>query len=204
MMNFVYHILTRRYSRQHYLRRHAGSARATARERGAALVEFSLVASLLMTMAIGTYELGMAWNDAQLVTQAARSGARVAAQLGSDNQSDQRILEAIEAGLGDLEPGLVKIVIFDAAATDGQMPSSCETASHPGRSGKCSVYARTHFSTFVQGSWLPSTRNDEIKNADYVGIHVEVDRPFLSGLLGQTSLTITDQAVMRIEPNFAP
>jgi Flp pilus assembly protein TadG len=167
-------------------------------------VEFSLVASLLMTMAIGTYELGMAWNDAQLVTQAARSGARVAAQLGSDAQTDQRVLEAIEAGVGNLEPNLVKIVIFDAAATDGQMSASCETASDPGTAGQCSVYTRTHFTTFVQGSWLPSTRNDEINNADYVGIYVEIDRPFLSGFLGQTSLTITDQAVMRIEPNFGP
>lgn len=205
MMSLIYQILTRRY-RTSRLRPATVEShnRRKPKERGAAIVEFSLVASLLMTLAIGTYELGMAWNDAQLVTQAARSGARVAAQLGSDAQTDQRILESVEAALGDLESGLVTIVIFDAAATDGQMSNACESANHPGRNGQCSVYGQTEVATFSQGSWLPADRNDELGQSDYVGVRVEIDRPFLSGFFGPADLTITDQAVMRIEPRFDP
>lgn len=172
------------------------------RERGAAMVEFSLVAMLLVTLGIGTYEMGMAWNDAQLVTQAARSGARVAAQLGDDAQTDQRVVEAIDAALGNLDSGLVRIVIFDAGAGDGSMPTNCLNANHPGRTGQCSVYHLTHLTTFSQGSWDPTSRNDELTNADYVGVAIEIDRPLMTGFFGVTPLRITDTAVMRIEPQF--
>ncbi|MDH3296042.1 MAG: pilus assembly protein [Acidimicrobiia bacterium] len=198
MMTILYRFLTRRYvDRVTHSRRPRPSP-----ERGAAVVEFSIVASLLMTLAVGTYEFGMAWNDAQLVTQAARSGARVAAQLGSDSQTDQRVLEAVEAALGNLEPGLVKVVVFDAGNADGSMASTCENANHPGRPGQCSVYHLAHITSFVQGSWDPAGRADELHNADYVGVYIEVDRPFLSGFLGPTDLRITDQTVMRVEPQF--
>lgn len=174
------------------------------RERGAALVEFSLVASLLLTLGIGTYEMGMAWNDAQLVTQAARSGARVAAQLGSDAQTDQRVVEAVDAALGGLDSGLIRVVIFDAGAADGAMPSNCVNANHPGRNGRCSVYELTHFTSFNQGSWAPSSRADELTNADYVGVAIEIDRPLMTGFFGVSPLRMTDTAVMRIEPRFGP
>lgn len=166
------------------------------------MVEFSLVTSLLLTLGMGTYEMGMAWNDAQLVTQAARSGARVAAQLGSDAQSDQRVLEAIDAALGDLDSGLVRIVIYDAGNSDGSMASNCENASHPGRSGRCSVYHLTHLTSFNQGSWDPTTRNDELTTADYVGVAIEIDRPLMTGFFGGSPLRMSDTAVMRIEPQF--
>ena len=181
-------------------RKSRGRDRRSRRERGAALVEFSLVSSLLVILGIGTYEMGMAWNDAQLVTQAARSGARVAAQLGSDNQADQRIVEAVDAALGDIDPGLVRIVIFDAGAADGAMPASCQSAGHPGRNGQCSVYELAHLTSFSQGSWSPSSRADELTNADYVGVTIEVDRPLMTGFFGVAPLRMTDTAVMRIEP----
>ncbi len=166
------------------------------------MVEFSLVTVLLLTLGMGTYEMGMAWNDAQLVTQAARSGARVAAQLGSDAQTDQRVLEAVDAALGDLDTGLVRIVIFDAGASDGSMSTSCQNAGPPGRNGQCSVYDLTHLTTFSQGSWDPTSRNDELTNADYVGVAIELDRPLMTGFFGGSPLRMGDTAVMRIEPRF--
>ena len=192
----------RRLSDNRFRRIDVDRSRRTPRERGAALVEFTLVAVLLLTLGIGTYEMGMAWNDAQLITQAARSGARVAAQLGSDAQSDQRVVEAVDAALGDLDAGLVRVVVYEAGAADGAMASNCETANHPGRTNRCSVYHLTHFTGFSQGSWDPSTRNDELTNADYIGVTIEVDRPMMTGFFGFTTLRMTDTAVMRIEPRF--
>lgn len=197
-------LLTRRL-RNRGDRGSAGSrARTSIRERGAAMVEFSLVTTLLLTLGMGTYEMGMAWNDAQLVTQAARSGARVAAQLGSDAQSDQRVLEAVDAALGDLDSGLVRIVIFDAGASDGSMAANCVNANHPGRNNECSVYHLAHLTAFSQGSWDPATRDDELINADYVGVAIEIDRPMMTGFFGGSPLRMSDTAVMRIEPQFGP
>ncbi len=198
-MTIALQLMTRFAARRR--RSNGGSDRRRLRERGAALVEFSLVSSLLVILGVGTYEMGMAWNDAQLVTQAARSGARVAAQLGPDAQTDQRVVEAIDAALGDIDPGLVRIVVFDAGAPDGAMSPACQSATHPGRNGQCSVYEFSHLTSFSQGSWLPSSRDDELTNADYIGVAVEVDRPLMTGFFGVTPLRMTDTAVMRIEPN---
>lgn len=46
--------------------------------RGQAMVEFALVAPLLMMLVIGVFEFGRAWNVYQVITEAARAGARAA------------------------------------------------------------------------------------------------------------------------------
>lgn len=181
-----------------------GRAGERVNERGAALVEFSLVAIVLLTLAIGTFEMGMAWSDSQLITQAARTGARSAAQLGTNSAADSFSVESIEAALGDLRDGVTRIVVYDASAADGSMPAACESASPPGIAGSCSIYDVTDFGTYgswVDGAWAPSGRDNSFDNADYVGVRVEVDRPYMTGLFGAGAMfNMSDTAVMRIEP----
>lgn len=45
--------------------------------RGQALVEFALLLPLLMVLLLGVVELGRAWNAKQVLTDAAREGARL-------------------------------------------------------------------------------------------------------------------------------
>lgn len=173
------------------------------RERGAAMVEFSLVAILLMTMAFGTIEMGTAWSDSQLVTQAARSGARGATQLGINGQADSFAVQAIEAALGDMAPMVDRIVIYDAAATDGSMPSACETAGPPGVAGSCSVYDVSDFGTYgtwSDGAWPPSARNNAVSGPGHLGVRIEIDRPYITGFFAGSTFSISDTTVMRIEP----
>ncbi len=47
-------------------------------EGGQAMVEFAIVLPLLMLMMIAVFEFGRAWNVYQVMTDAARSGARTA------------------------------------------------------------------------------------------------------------------------------
>jgi Flp pilus assembly protein TadG len=47
-------------------------------EAGQAIVEFALVAPLLLMLVIGMFEFGRAWNVYQVITEAARAGARAA------------------------------------------------------------------------------------------------------------------------------
>ena len=49
------------------------------RRRGQATVELALVTPLLMIIVIGIFEFGRAWNEKQVITNAARDGARIAA-----------------------------------------------------------------------------------------------------------------------------
>ncbi|MGH1491422.1 MAG: TadE/TadG family type IV pilus assembly protein [Acidimicrobiales bacterium] len=172
-------------------------------ERGAALVEFAIIATVFLSLAFGTFEMGLAWSDSQLVTQAARTGARAAAQLGKDSAADSFSVESIEAALGKLDDDVTRIVIFDAGATDGSMPAACVTAGPPGIAGSCSVYDKNDFGTYGawnDGAWLPSARNDTFDNADHIGVAIEVDRPYVTGFFSGSTFAISDTTVMRIEP----
>jgi Flp pilus assembly protein TadG len=49
------------------------------RELGQATVELALVTPILMIIVVGIFEFGRAWNQKQVITNAVRDGARVAA-----------------------------------------------------------------------------------------------------------------------------
>lgn len=173
-------------------------------DRGAALVELAIMASVLLTLVFGVFETGMAWSDSQLVTQASRAGARGVSQLGVNAQADSFAVQSVEAALGDLADDVTRIVIYDASAADGAMSTACAAASPPGVAGQCSVYDDTHFGTYgswSDGAWAPSDRDNGLATGHYLGVAVEVDRPFITGFLGGTSFTIIDTTVMKIEPN---
>lgn len=172
-------------------------------ERGAALVEFTIVATALMTLLFGSLEIGLAWSDSQVVTQAARSGARSSSQLGIDPQADSFAVQSIEAALGDLAADLSRIVIYDASAADGAMDPACESAGPPGIVGQCSVYDQSAFGTYAtwtDGAWPPSARNNALGTAHWVGIRVEVERPSVTGFIRIGTFSLGDTTVMRIEP----
>lgn len=172
-------------------------------ERGAALVEFAIIGTLFLTLAFGTFEMGLAWSDSQLVTQAARSGARVATQLGTDGAADSFSVESIEAALGDLADDLTRIVIYDAGAADGSMPAACVSAGPPGIAGSCSVYDKNDFGTYgawTDGAWSPGNRNNTFDNADHLGVAIEVSRPYVTGFFSGSTFNMRDTTVMRIEP----
>lgn len=66
-------------------------------QRGAALVEFALVASLLCLLLFGIIEMGLIFQDQALVSEAAREAARSAA-VGNTTLSSQTA--AVRAGAG--------------------------------------------------------------------------------------------------------
>lgn len=182
----------------------SASSDSTNSERGAALVEFSLVALLLLTICLGIFEMGTAWSTNQLVTQAARSGARSGSQVGINTDADEAIVKAVEAALGDSGPNLERIVVYKATDVNGAMPPQCVTAAKPGIANLCSVYDAADFATygaFVNGAWDPTTRNNELATADQLAVRVEIREPFLTGFFGQGTYGMNDTAIMRIEPN---
>ena len=102
------------------------SLRRTARsERGQALVEFAIVFPLLMLLVIGIIEFGRAWNAHQVVTDAAREGARRAvinsSTITQDSVTD-RIREYI--GLAGFDGGLASITYPDGFKTGSGNPTA--------------------------------------------------------------------------------
>jgi Flp pilus assembly protein TadG len=67
-------------------------------ERGAAAVEFALIAPLLFMLIFGIIQFGLAWSEKEVFLQAAREGARYAA-VGCENtcalsEIEDRVTEA--------------------------------------------------------------------------------------------------------------
>ena len=69
-------------------------------ERGAALLEVALTLPLLLLVAVGIFEFGRAYQTWQILTNAAREGARVAVLPGTDDEAvEERVQEYLTAGL---------------------------------------------------------------------------------------------------------
>jgi Flp pilus assembly protein TadG len=74
-------------------------------ERGAALVEFAMALPLLLVVIAGIVDFGFAFQRYEVLTNAAREGARLASLPGYDATSvDSRVRAYVQAGLG-LNPG---------------------------------------------------------------------------------------------------
>jgi Flp pilus assembly protein TadG len=59
-------------------------------DRGQAVVEFALVLPFLLLLALGVVEFGRAWMTMNILTSAAREGARIAAIVGAEDPSDPK------------------------------------------------------------------------------------------------------------------
>jgi Flp pilus assembly protein TadG len=59
------------------------------RREGQALVEFALIVPIFLLLVLGVFEFGRAWNVYQVLTDAAREGARVAV-LANSKTAQQR------------------------------------------------------------------------------------------------------------------
>jgi Flp pilus assembly protein TadG len=70
------------------------------RERGAALIETALTLPLLLLVSVSILEFGRAYQHWQILTNAAREGARVAVLPGADTgMVEARVRAYIEAGV---------------------------------------------------------------------------------------------------------
>ncbi|MFV0259588.1 MAG: TadE/TadG family type IV pilus assembly protein [Acidimicrobiales bacterium] len=185
-------------------------------ERGAVLVEFAIVASVLLLLVLGVIEIGAGWSSRQVLTQASQKGARVVAQLGKDPAADREALLAVQAALGGSDVTIERVVIYQADAA-GAMPTSCRTAvAGAAGTAHCNVYDATALTqlgnpaAFSNGTtcgiydknWCPLTRDTALSDAtDWVGVEVTVRRNYLTKILGGGTHTMTDATVMRIEPD---
>jgi Flp pilus assembly protein TadG len=188
------------------------------RERGAVMTEFAILASLLAVLLAGIVEFGFTWHSKLEVETAARSGARVGSSMGTDRYADYALLQSVKAALTDIGSDNVEyVVVFNASAADGAIPSGCSGGAPSSQNGKCNVYSGAQLATLTQASfggtsscstsspdrfWCPTSRVGVQKTADYVGVWVKAKRDATTKMFG-SKFTMTSKAIMRIEPSGA-
>jgi Flp pilus assembly protein TadG len=81
-------------------------------ERGAALLEAAITIPMLLLIAVGIFEFGRAYQTWQVLTNAAREGARVAVLPDpTPGNAEQRVLDYLEAGQLNYDPDDVDVVV---------------------------------------------------------------------------------------------
>lgn len=196
-------------------------------ESGSALVEFAMVAVVLLMIVFGIVEFGLAFRNRLTMANSSQSASRVAAALGNDQSADYETLLALAQSLDTLPSagiGIVKAVDIYEADGSGNPLSSCPGAKcnhyvyEPGHTPTCDWNPcpdPAHFENWG-GSWIPGNaigaggRDDALPGLAVLGIRVQFAHSWItSGLLplpnvdcdGTPGATCWyDTAVQRLEP----
>lgn len=186
-------------------------------ERGAVLVEFALLLPLLALMAFGIMEFGLARQDKLMVQTAARAGVRVGSAASSTSSADKELLLGVGSALNDIGLDNVDwVLVYKSTTVDGTVPAVCTTGTPHSVSGSCNAYSGAQLGQMVAGtapatwfgcggasldaSWCPTARESiQANGTDYLGVWISARHPMVTGFFGSV-LTLTDRAVMRLEP----
>ncbi len=195
-------------------------------DRGLAMVEMAIVAPFLALLVAGIMEYGTLWRDNLTITSATRASARVVSNLGDSYLADYEALLSLDAALATLDDVTVEgVLIYDASASDGAPHSSCFDAMGDPKasSGYCNYYSTAQLASIsgvncsvsctefpnnsnCAGAWsssfCPQTDRETSQAAGTtnVGIWVRVQRDYVTGVFPGDGVTITDQTVMKVEP----
>lgn len=94
------------------LYRGARMLRGRRRDRGQGLVEFALVSPFLLLLILGIVDFARAWSAYEVITYAARMGARMAV-VDNPETTKEDVIQAIENSLsrGSLDPDAASIEV---------------------------------------------------------------------------------------------
>lgn len=195
-------------------------------EEGVALVEFALVAPVIVIFILGVIDFGNVWRQDNVSQEAIMSSARVASSASKNRFADYEALRALSAGLSGLKSTTVTKVIIWKANSANTPPSGCMSITPSGTgtfgvSGSCNVYSSAQLTSTStsgfpatsssnpscgagswDGNWCPTSRVNVEGSGDYIGVYVELEYTSLTGVIPGGKLTFSNQAIYRLEPPY--
>jgi hypothetical protein len=185
------------------MRRHRRDQREQSdKGRGAILVETAIVITVILTLLFGIAEFGMAIRTKHGLSEAARSGARVASALPRENGFDQAAANAVRASVHNAVPsGELRTLVIYRADPDTGDPMSGDLDS----CAQCFRYTWDDtLDDWIQvggSSWVASDQYacGALHRTDYVGVYVSGEYEFISAFWSD-SLSLSSRAIMRLEP----
>jgi len=170
-------------------------------EEGSALVETAIVLSLLMILAIGAFEWGMAFRDWLSVSSATREGARVAASAGQVLDADCAILEATAGSLLSIDEAQIQFVdIFEAGTTGAPIGPLQRYRPKSPDDPEASLVCTNWFP--ISSAYPPSARDNIGAERDWVGVRLEFTHSWKTGLFWWSGgVTWSDRTIILMEPD---
>jgi len=191
------------------------------RERGAALIEFALVAPIFFAVVFGGIEVGLMARGYLGLQDVGRTAGRIAAVERNDINADLAVAQAIDNRLSRLTGNLTRVVIYNAPnlssnVTDINM-GSCVDMTNSGTPGQCTVYTGAALDALIAGGpvmpmpdgapcgptgsgpvdgFLPCNRMED----SFIGVYIEYDHRSVTGFFN--TVTLRSDTVQVIEADF--
>ena len=188
------------------------------RERGVVLLEAAVCVQLLAILAFSIVDVGFAYRDKLTVNSAVRGTTRVIANAGVSVDADYQGLVTLRGALGSIPQAQVdRVVVFKADVNGNPTNPNCllpaAEALH-GYVNDCNVYSASEIFTAtasdfttcaggLQAKFCPTSRVRPMSGAlppTEIGVWLSIRYTSRTKLFPFAQLTITDSAVMRLEP----
>jgi hypothetical protein len=182
------------------------------------LLEAAVCVQLLAILAFSIVDVGFAYRDKLTVNSAVRGTTRVIANAGTSVDADYQGLVTLRGALGSIPQAQVdRVVVFKADVNGNPTNPNCllpaAEALH-GYVNDCNVYSATEIFTAtasdfttcasgLQAKFCPTNRVRPMSGAlppTEIGVWLSIRYTSRTKLFPFAQLTITDSAVMRLEP----
>ncbi len=177
------------------------SERRKLRERGAAALEFALVAPFFFLVVFGGIEIGLMFRSHLALENMSRTAARVASVQRNAPGADQAILENINRQSEILSGDVKKVIIFAAETLDADLSPDCELAT-ASRANECNVYIvddRGVQGVLDDGVWEAGLTAAERGAWQNLGIYIEYDYQYATGFFDTITLSTTSVEVVELD-----
>ncbi len=175
-------------------------------DRGAVAVEMAIVVPVLVLLAFGMLEFGLAFTNKLAMSHAVNQATRHATVLGTDDYADIEILNALDAGLSGNVRAIVHVDIFKANASgtplvwDRYTPNdgtACGWDPCPDPGLGPPIYGSP-------SDYEPCSRDIKIGDGkvDTIGVQVAYTHTWITGVLGLPPQTWHETARARLEPDI--
>lgn len=186
-------------------------------DRGTALIEFALVAPVLVLLALGVLEYGNAFRQVNGIEQAVGQAARTASTQANNRFADYEALRTLSSAVENLSGVEVDwVTVYRVDSSDPSVPDACRSASVP---GTCNRYTgeqvmNASLAQFPGGSasapscaggidaaFCPVTQRSRTSEPPTViGVHLAVTYEPVTGIWPGPSVSIERYAIYQIEP----
>jgi hypothetical protein len=155
------------------------------------MVEFALVAPILFLLIFGIIEFALVNAAIGSYNFAAKDAARLGSLLGrTDANADAEMVALIRSRVVGIAPAQLQEI--DIFRSDEQGDPSTGIQDAYDASGNA----------IGVPTWPPSARNDDLVDADYLGVKIVYKYTYLTGFIsgGSADLTLNAVSIQRIEP----
>lgn len=166
------------------------------------MVEFALVSPLFFFVVFAAIESGLMFRTNLVLEDMSRSAARVGSIERDDPNSDIQILREIRNADNTLPGQVAMVIIFEGADLNGNLPAGCIDPSGNPQTvpGICSSYDSNYEdvisgSSPIQPGWVAADRDQW----EYLGVYVQYDYSFVTGFLGDITLSATSVQVVELD-----